>query len=216
MQTLLSDRGYSTGGVDSAYLLHAAREAGADVKPYFVKTPFQPAFELEDARTLAPDLTVIDVDILQNGIVVPIYDTFFDILSFIAGPMIFGANYLPIDRENPREAMKTINAAAELLKNDVVSVGVYPEGTRGRDADMLPFHNGVFKIAQKAKVPIAVISVRGTEKLGANFPLRHTDVYLDVAAVLEPDSFAGLSSGELSQRVRTILEERLQAPAPGA
>lgn len=54
-----------SGGTDSAYLLHAAREAGADIKPYFVQTPFQPKFELEDAKKLAPELTVIPLDILQ-------------------------------------------------------------------------------------------------------------------------------------------------------
>ena len=55
-----------SGGVDSAYLLHAAREAGADVKPYFIKTPFQPAFELEDAKKLAPELTVLELDTLND------------------------------------------------------------------------------------------------------------------------------------------------------
>ena len=54
-----------SGGVDSAWLLHAARQAGADVKPYFIRTPFQPAFELADAKKLAPDLTVLDLDVLQ-------------------------------------------------------------------------------------------------------------------------------------------------------
>ena len=54
-----------SGGTDSAYLLHAAKEAGADVKPYFVKTVFQPAFELADAIQLAPEVTIIDVDILS-------------------------------------------------------------------------------------------------------------------------------------------------------
>ncbi len=54
-----------SGVVDSAYLLHAAREAGCDVKPYFVKTPFQPAFELEDAKKLAPELSVLELDVLQ-------------------------------------------------------------------------------------------------------------------------------------------------------
>ena len=54
-----------SGGVDSAYLLYAAKKAGADVKPYLIKTPFQPAFEVEDARKLAPELTVIELDILQ-------------------------------------------------------------------------------------------------------------------------------------------------------
>ena len=58
-----------SGGVDSAYLLHAAREAGADVRPYFIKTTFQPAFELEDAKKLAPDLTVLELDILSCDLV---------------------------------------------------------------------------------------------------------------------------------------------------
>lgn len=58
-----------SGGVDSAYLLHAAKEAGADVKPYFIKTPFQPAFELADAQKLAPDLIVLELDVLQCAMV---------------------------------------------------------------------------------------------------------------------------------------------------
>ena len=59
-----------SGGTDSAYLLHAARAAGADIKPYFIKTPFQPAFELEDARKLASDLTVVELDVLKDETIV--------------------------------------------------------------------------------------------------------------------------------------------------
>ncbi len=127
----------------------------------------------------------------------------------LAGPLIFRANYLPIDRSNPREAMKTIKAATELIENDVVSVGVYPEGTRGREADMLPFHNGVFKIAQKARVPIVVLSAQGAEKISGNFPLRHTDVILDVCAVIPPEEHVSASTAEVGERVRAILEAQL-------
>ena len=45
-----------SGGTDSALLLCEARRLGADVKAYFVKGPFQPQFELEDARRLAKEL----------------------------------------------------------------------------------------------------------------------------------------------------------------
>ena len=62
-----------SGGVDSAYLLYAAIHAGANVTAYFVKTPFQPTFELEDARRLAKELgaplTILDVDILSDATV---------------------------------------------------------------------------------------------------------------------------------------------------
>lgn len=57
-----------SGGVDSAWLLYAAVKRGADVGAYFVKTAFQPAFELKDAQRLAGQLgvalRVVEVDIL--------------------------------------------------------------------------------------------------------------------------------------------------------
>lgn len=59
-----------SGGVDSTYLLYAAREAGADVHAYYVKSDFQPEFEFEDARRLADELgaemTVIYLDVLGD------------------------------------------------------------------------------------------------------------------------------------------------------
>lgn len=62
-----------SGGVDSAYLLQAAIANGAQVKAYYVKTPFQPEFELEDARRLArelnADLQILPVDILREDAV---------------------------------------------------------------------------------------------------------------------------------------------------
>lgn len=58
-----------SGGVDSAYLLAEAIKNNADVHAYFVKTPFQPQFELDDALRLAAeldaDMTVIELNILD-------------------------------------------------------------------------------------------------------------------------------------------------------
>ena len=59
-----------SGGVDSAYLLYAAKACGADVKAYYVKTPFQPAFEYDDALRLAQQLgaemVTIHLDVLAD------------------------------------------------------------------------------------------------------------------------------------------------------
>ena len=59
-----------SGGVDSAYLLYAGVKAGADIRPYFIKTAFQPAFELADAQKLARGLgvevTVLELDALAD------------------------------------------------------------------------------------------------------------------------------------------------------
>ena len=58
-----------SGGVDSAYPLYAARKAGADARAYYVKTEFQPQFELEDAMRLARELDaplrILERDVLS-------------------------------------------------------------------------------------------------------------------------------------------------------
>lgn len=59
-----------SGGTDSAYLLCAGKKYGADVKPYFVKSEFQPTFELRDAREIARqigiEVTVIELSLLDD------------------------------------------------------------------------------------------------------------------------------------------------------
>ena len=58
-----------SGGTDSAYLLWAGRTWGADVRPYYISTPFQPAWERRDAQRLAQELgvplTVVELDVLS-------------------------------------------------------------------------------------------------------------------------------------------------------
>ena len=99
---------------------------------------------------------------------------------------------LPIDRENPRKAIVTVNKASKLLKKQEVSIGVYPEGTRSKTRELLPFHNGVFKIAQKADVPIVILSIVGTERVAKRTPFKPTDVYLDVLEVFPSENIQGI------------------------
>ena len=115
--------------------------------------------------------------------------------------------FMDIDRENPRNAIVTINRAAELLKQQEVSIGVYPEGTRSKTAELLPFHNGVFKIAQKANVDIAVISLVGTEKIHTNFPWRKTDIYVDVLEIIPAEQIKGVKTEVIGKRVEALLRE---------
>ncbi len=62
-----------SGGVDSAYLLYRGVEEKADFRAYYVKTPFQPEFEWNDAKRLAKELSVplttIFLDILSDPLV---------------------------------------------------------------------------------------------------------------------------------------------------
>ncbi|MBQ9910886.1 MAG: ATP-dependent sacrificial sulfur transferase LarE [Lachnospiraceae bacterium] len=62
-----------SGGVDSSYLLYAAKHYGADVKAYYVKAAFQPQFELDDAvrlsESLKADMKIIRLDVLSDPVV---------------------------------------------------------------------------------------------------------------------------------------------------
>ena len=60
-----------SGGVDSSYLLYAAKKCGADIKPYYVKGPFQAEFELQDAVAIArftgaENMTILHVNALED------------------------------------------------------------------------------------------------------------------------------------------------------
>ena len=61
-----------SGGTDSSYLLYAAKACGANVHAYYVSTPFQPQFELDDAKLLAEslhaDMTVLPFDVLTDKV----------------------------------------------------------------------------------------------------------------------------------------------------
>lgn len=62
-----------SGGVDSAYLLYAALTSNVQVRAYYVKSAFQPQFELEDGRRLAAelgaDMRELNVDVLANSVI---------------------------------------------------------------------------------------------------------------------------------------------------
>ena len=117
---------------------------------------------------------------------------------------------MTIDRESPRKAINTINQASELLKEQEVSIGVYPEGTRSKNGVLLPFHNGVLRIAQKANASIAVVILKGTEKIHKNYPFHRTYVEMTIAEVIPSEQVSSTRSAELGDKVRNIIENNLK------
>lgn len=63
-----------SGGVDSSYLLYAGLKLGAEIQPYFLKTEFQPEFELRDAQRFAKQmgvsLIIKEISVLDNPLIV--------------------------------------------------------------------------------------------------------------------------------------------------
>lgn len=120
----------------------------------------------------------------------------------VAGRILHKAGHLAIDRENDRAALRTILAAADLLRRGVTSIGVYPEGTRNPTAELLPLRTGAFKIAQKAHVPIVVTYIRGTDEVHKRVPWKATDVFLDIRTVLDAETVQCMKTAEIGEEVK--------------
>ena len=115
-----------------------------------------------------------------------------------------------IDRENDREALKTIVRCIQLLKEDKVSIGVFPEGGINNQRKLKHFRPGVFKIAQKAKVPIVVCTLRDTHKaIGTILKLKRATVTLHILDVVSTDWMEGRTTVEIADRVYETMKADL-------
>ena len=123
----------------------------------------------------------------------------------IAGRLAVRCCFRTIDRENARNALRTIQDCARLLNEKAGSIVIYPEGTRSKTGELLPFHNGVFKIAQEAKVPIVVMSISGSPAVKKNAPWRRTDVALRILSVLPAEKICSMRTAAIGNEVRSIL-----------
>lgn len=112
-----------------------------------------------------------------------------------------------IDRENDREALKTILKCISILKEDKASVAVFPEGRITKDGKLLHhFRPGVFKIAQKANVPIVVCTLNGTQNIFSNLKkLRRTEIHFHLVDVIPAAELKGVTTVEIADRVHAIM-----------
>ena len=72
-----------------------------------------------------------------------------------------------LDRSDVREGLKTILTAIDKVKSGI-SIMIFPEGTRNKnesELDLLPFHEGSFKIATKSGCPIIPVSINNSSAL---------------------------------------------------
>ena len=111
-----------------------------------------------------------------------------------------------IDRENDREALKTILRCISLLKNDTVSIAIFPEGRINKYRKLAHFRPGVFKIAQKANVPIVVCTIRGTNRVIGNLlKLRSSTVDLRLLEVIPAEALEGRTTVDVARQVYDIM-----------
>ncbi len=129
---------------------------------------------------------------------------------FLVGPLMHKIMCQLVDRENDREALKTILTCIRLIQEDEVSIGVFPEGYIKPDRKLHHFRSGVFKIATKTNVPIVVCTITNTNHIIKNFlHLKPTDVDLHLLKTIQPEEYAGMTTVEIADMVYRMMAEDL-------
>jgi 1-acyl-sn-glycerol-3-phosphate acyltransferase len=119
--------------------------------------------------------------------------------------------FIPVDRRNKEAAMRSIEAGARSISAGN-SFLIFPEGTRSRTGDLLPFKKGGFIMAIKAQapiVPVAITGGRAAMKRGSPwiYPVRVT---IKVGQPIETAGFTLDERDEVIERVRTEIAHLLR------
>ena len=111
-----------------------------------------------------------------------------------------------LDRDNDRQALKVILKCIQIIKEDKASIAVFPEGGTHHDDKLHPFRPGVFKIAQKANVPIVVCTLNNTRPIIKNAAkLKGTDVTLHLVGVIPAEDLKGRTAVDISNQVYEMM-----------
>ena len=118
-----------------------------------------------------------------------------------------------LKRDDMKASLKTILQAIEYVKKGI-SICIFPEGTRNKnedELDMLPFHEGSFKIAAKANCPIIPMAISGSADIWENhFPrVKKTHVILEYGKPIYIDQLEKEDKKHLGAYTQNIIHEML-------
>ncbi|MBE0618671.1 MAG: 1-acyl-sn-glycerol-3-phosphate acyltransferase [Proteobacteria bacterium] len=82
----------------------------------------------------------------------------------VFGQAIRAVGYLPVDRGNADAARASLDVAAQEVRRGFPVI-LFPEGTRSRDARLLPFKLGFLHLAEQSGAPVVPVVIRGTAAL---------------------------------------------------
>lgn len=116
---------------------------------------------------------------------------------------------LYIDRENDREAAKTIITAIKMLKDQTHSIALFPEGYVSADDEVLPLRNGSLKTALKSKVPVVVCVINNTKQIPKRIFKKTTTVDFRLVEVIYPETYENMTTTELGDIIHEMMVTNL-------
>jgi 1-acyl-sn-glycerol-3-phosphate acyltransferase len=114
-----------------------------------------------------------------------------------------------LDRKDIKKGIETIHTGIEKLQSGI-SICIFPEGTRNKtEQDFLPFHDGSFKMAQRAKCPIVPMTINNSAAVFENqFPkIRKTHVVLEYGKPIIIDELDKDAKKQIGKYVQGIISE---------
>src|SRR5215203_2903866 len=126
----------------------------------------------------------------------------------VLGAVMVAGGFVPVERDRREASMASIDRAAESIRAGN-SFLIFPEGTRSRTAELLPFKKGGFIMAIKAQAPIVPVAVSGGRAAMQKGSWLVRPVMVDVK-IGEPVSTLGCSL-EDRDRLIAIVRERIEA-----
>lgn len=117
--------------------------------------------------------------------------------------------FIYVDREDYSSRRKALEASIATLKEEGISLLVFPEGTRSLDGKLLPFRPGPFTIAIESQVPIVPITVHGARELmpKGSVNMKAGEVTLVFHAPIVTRGYTTDQRAELMKRVHAVMEE---------
>ncbi|WP_084748570.1 lysophospholipid acyltransferase family protein [Clostridium mediterraneense] len=127
----------------------------------------------------------------------------------IIGKWIKICNSVALDREDPRDAVRVVKEAVEILKSGK-SMAIYPEGTRAKDGNIQEFKAGSLKLAIRAKVPIVPVTIDGSYKaFELNSKFEKATIKVKYGKPIYTDNLTKEEQKELSKFIHDQIKDNL-------
>lgn len=116
-----------------------------------------------------------------------------------------------LDRSDPKKGMQTIMQGIEQIKNGF-SIFIMPEGTRNKEEELLPFHNGSFRLSTKTGCAIIPVAMKNNEKvISHHFAwFSPTHVYIEYGEPVYPDQLSADEKRHIGEYMREKLKVMLE------
>lgn len=127
------------------------------------------------------------------------------------GWYLYKQGHVPIERGDPKAALRSLNEAAKAIESARKSVLMFPEGTRSQTGEMQPFKEGISLLAIRSGTPIVPVAVLGTQAVMPSKALTITpgEVELLIGEPIDVSRYEVKQRAELTARLESAVRALL-------